>query len=484
MTFIDVSAIKISLVLGILSKALNIFAKFFLAGFLGPTGFSAITLVNSHLRWMSFFNFGILSLFIRRVAKLYFKNEHHAAQKLSEQILTTYILLCTVSLFLILVPSMIFGFIGLELALFTFLLKVSSIYLSITQAYFKGKGEFKKIAAMSGVLGIIIPIFTIPLVFAYGLSGYFSILFILELALSYYFARNMQFSINFINIKLFRKFIRGSLSTYSINILDSFMLTYFVLHFTRHQDWTSLGVFGFYLSLLSGKTIPFLGILAPMVKRQMVEYQGNHEAMRNLFEVSIVRLDVVMTTIVNVIIFVIFFVVSIFLTDYVLPFNTAILIGIILSHIVNRYWYHAYGQLTETGVKIVAVQMCILILLFVSDWWIRDNFIEYYLIFIFVNYCLIKAIVINQLIPIRNKYRILVREIISVVGSGLILLLFVENLRNDFTLLMLFSLVLAMLAQLALAQLLGYLTPVRFNFAVEIKTYLSKRVSNADGERK
>ena len=461
---IDFSAIKISAILGAFAKLFSVLSKFLLASLFGPAGFAILTQASTLLRWMSLFNFSVLSIFLREITKLHHNEKGHEAAMLGERVTGLYLLLSVMAFVMVMSLFAFLGGLTSELFYFVLVIKLSSIFLSLTQAHLKGLGKFRELAKLTGALGVLLPVSTVVGVYFLGVQGYFISVFVLEIFITSFFLKFINLKAVLPNFSETTIFLKSSFNTYVINLMDVLMMTSYVIYFSSHNDLLQLGIIGFYLSLVSGKAIPFMNVLSPMVKRQLTPIIGRKDELTNFYNNFVFKIEIFMTTFLCAISISVLAIVTMFLEQYKIDDKTALLLVFAVSSIVNRYWYQQYAHLTKTGWKIIAVQLTVNIALLVLIIQGHEYFLRDYFILLTLNYFLNKILVLREFVNISQFVTVILRDMVGLLLNIMITFTYLLYSNQTFGLQTFLYITASLACYVMVGQLLAYISPVKFNF--------------------
>lgn len=403
-------AIKLSAALGVLAKIASIVGRFLVAGFIGPAGYALIAIVTNVLKWMGLVNMSILSVALREIPILLKNSEHLQAQRLYHTMTSLYLATSCISLVVPIVYYFANDSIDATILAAVFLLKSTSVLLSLTQAYLKGDGDFESLALLNGMLAIAFPISTIFATYFFGVFGFFVALFASELILSLNFFSATKFKFVSVSIFEFKSLIARSLPTYLTNVLDSLLLSFPILFFSFSGDLDKLGIVGFYMTMLSAKNLPLMTVLAPMIKRGYTEVSLGETDADSIFQETIFKVELIISTIVAAISVAFLFVLNAYLPEFRETASIQYLFIFVAFVICNRFWYYSYAQVVSGYKLVIGLLASVFAGLAIFSILDLGGFLEVYLIALALLVFIVRVNFIVQVSGLKTAFFVLIRD--------------------------------------------------------------------------
>ena len=157
-------------------------------------------------------------------------------------------------------------------------------------------------------------------------------------------------------------------------------------------------------------------------------------------------------------------IVTMFLEQYKIDDETALLLVFTVSTIVNRYWYQQYAHLTKTGLKIIAVQLTVNIALLVLIIKGHEFFLRDYFLLLTLNYFLNKILVLRDFFNTSQFVTVILRDIVGLLLNIMITFTYLVHSKHSFGLQTFLCITASLACFILVGQLLAYISPVKFNF--------------------
>jgi O-antigen/teichoic acid export membrane protein len=350
---------------GVLALTGNLLGKFvslpvgiYIASVLSPSGFGLLAFVSVIIQYIGFLNFGMLSNITREVPIAYGKNNIDEVKTVYNTVFTNYLITTLVGIIVLWILNLVeLNYDGqlstLHFVIMSFIVLTANAE-SFFYSYIKGEGKFIIFGQYELVSKIVVPLFTVVLVYFFAFTGMLiSLIFTHILGLGFILYKIKLPKLRFrLNLGKTKELFSTGILMYFNKIIDVFFISIVIILAAKFMISSAVGTLSFALGFAEVSKIPFATILTVTIDRRMayeggkfgeIKYHNYAKFFGSTYVIYLLLLSMFLG------IFVIFYMitVNIFLQKYVLAIPILIILFFALNFYNARYFMNSYINVTR-----------------------------------------------------------------------------------------------------------------------------------------
>lgn len=348
----------ITFVANIIGKMISIPVGIFVAGFLGPTAYGILAIVNQTKTILGYGNLGILMNLTRELPIAYGKKDFQEVQIIKDVVFTNYTITTVLGLLVFwglsrvqIIPETT---IDIYMLLFVTVLVITSNVDSFLHTYVKGEGRFMIFGQYEFVNKLANPLLTLVSVYFFGLYGMIGALIATHLVGSTYtLFRIGNPKINFrLDANKTKVLLSTSIFMYINKLLDTFLISVSILIAGVFFSLSQVGILSYALVIASTSQIPFADIFAMTTDRHMAFHSGqfgtdSYSSYAKYLELPLVMFSLLSSTILGLIVIFYSYTVEIFLEKYITSLPMFIVLYFAMIFYNTRHFVYSYINATR-----------------------------------------------------------------------------------------------------------------------------------------